>query len=371
MCHGEAIRPISEFLPDSASSWAHWRSACPAERSRFPASTFAGSWPCCCCHGGEPVAEGQLLSHVWGTSEVSLRALRTSVSRLRSCLRDHTGMTEAVKYTRSGGYVLDLDARHADAARFLGRYRAAAREPDPALGQWRGLVLEGAPEEVRTHTGIRRLQTAPAGCAARAADLALHTSRPEAALPHVREVAADMPYEEPLQTRLIRLLGATGRRAEALRCFEELRRRLADELGVDPSDELRATHAELLREHRPAPEPAAQTPPERARPVAAELPMDVATFTGRRPEVEHLCGLLGAARQEGPVDPMTESSLGANSPSAPAAPTTRGRGPHRDHRKRRPHPPRTPPTAPARPAHRARDRTDAHPHPAQTPPSPP
>ncbi|MFI7232136.1 BTAD domain-containing putative transcriptional regulator [Nonomuraea angiospora] len=264
---------------------------------------------------GEPVAEGQLLSHVWGTSEASLRALRTSVSRLRSWLRDHTGMTEAVKYTRSGGYVLDLDARHVDAARFLGRYRAAAREPDPALGldlllralaQWRGTVLEGAPEEVRAHAGIRRLQTARAGCAARAADLALHTSRLEAALPHVREVAADMPYEEPLQTRLIRLLGATGRRAEALRCFEEIRRRLADELGVDPSDELRATHAELLREHRPAPGPAAprppeQAPPDQARPVAAELPMDVATFTGRRREVEHLCGLLGAARQEGPV----------------------------------------------------------------------
>jgi tetratricopeptide (TPR) repeat protein len=139
----------------------------------------------------------------------------------------------------------------------------------------------------------------------KAADLALGLGKPEAVLPYVRELAAATPYDEPLQARFIRLLGESGCRAEGLRRFEEVRRRIADELGVDPSDELRTAHARLLEDapavSRPvvgdAPGPDRMT----ARGIASELPMDVATFTGRTREVEHLCRLLTRPGRNGTI----------------------------------------------------------------------
>jgi DNA-binding SARP family transcriptional activator len=98
---------------------------------------------------GGPVAEGQLLHHIWETSPASLRALRTTVSRLRSWLREEVGLTQAVMHTGSG-YVLQVEPHHVDAGRFLHRFQAATRNPDlelglesivSALGEWRGAVL--------------------------------------------------------------------------------------------------------------------------------------------------------------------------------------------------------------------------------------
>ncbi|MEV0390021.1 tetratricopeptide repeat protein [Nonomuraea sp. NPDC050643] len=258
---------------------------------------------------GGQVTDEQLLSHVWGTSQASVRALRTTVSRLRSWLLEQAGLAEAVRHTTSGGYALQVDPRHVDAERFLRLHRAAGQEPDPdlelellleALRLWRGAVLDGAPAGVQAHAGIRRLDRARIACASRSADLALLTAKPAVALPHVQDLAVSTPYEEPLQARLIRLLAATGRRAEGLRWFEKIRRRLAEELGVDPSDELRAAHAQVLQDdHVPVrqdagPGSSRSGRPATARPAAAELPMDVATFTGRTCEVERLCRLLTA-----------------------------------------------------------------------------
>ncbi|WP_433829605.1 NB-ARC domain-containing protein [Actinoplanes sp. CA-015351] len=71
------------------------------------------------------------------------------------------------------------------------------------------------------------------------------------ALSGVQRIAASAPLHEPLQARLIRLLVLSGRRAEALALFDEVRHRLADELGADPGVELRAAHHLALKEDRP------------------------------------------------------------------------------------------------------------------------
>src|SRR5689334_12694557 len=96
------------------------------------------------------------------------------------------------------------------------------------------------------------------------------------ALPRLERIAAAYPLDEVAQARLIRAYGAAGRRGQAFDAFHEVRRRLAEELGVDPGPELVAAHAELLRgtdTHRPR--PAALTP------VPAQLPPGVPAFTGR------------------------------------------------------------------------------------------
>jgi tetratricopeptide (TPR) repeat protein len=91
-------------------------------------------------------------------------------------------------------------------------------------------------------------------------------------------------------------LAATGYQAEALRAYQLLRERLADELGIDPGPELREAHARALRQQvetgRPAmpPEQPTAQPAPSIRP--AQLPADLASFGGRVAELASLAGML-------------------------------------------------------------------------------
>ncbi len=113
----------------------------------------------------------------------------------------------------------------------------------------------------------------------------------------MRRLLADEPLREKLWTLLMRALYGAGRPAEALEVYEEARTKIADELGVDPGAELRQLYQQILtadgdpalitleqpgtgRTSRPAYQPPAQ------------LPADIADFTGRAGQVARLRGLL-------------------------------------------------------------------------------
>ncbi|MGN6771393.1 MAG: AfsR/SARP family transcriptional regulator, partial [Rhizobiaceae bacterium] len=81
-------------------------------------------------------------------------------------------------------------------------------------------------------------------------------------------------------------LAAAGRPADALTAYEEMRRRLDDELGAIPSPELQAAHAAVLRGEAAAPAPAART----------NLPHARSSFVGRERDVAELDRLLGEHR---------------------------------------------------------------------------
>ena len=89
----------------------------------------------------------------------------------------------------------------------------------------------------------------------------------------VADLAA-MVERDPLRERpralLMSALAATGRQAEALRVYDDFRRRLSDELGIDPSPSLAMQHADLLANAGVA----AWTPPHR-------LPVPATTLLGR------------------------------------------------------------------------------------------
>ncbi|WP_336206539.1 AfsR/SARP family transcriptional regulator [Nonomuraea sp. LPB2021202275-12-8] len=243
----------------------------------------------------ERVTENQLLARVWGPQGGSTAALRTAASRLRAWLHDQAGLQDVVRFT-GGGYRLALPALWVDAGRFQARLAAARLHDDPipllgeALALWRGGVLADAPEWLRTDPAALQLDQERLSCARALADLALSSGRAPEVLAMVEAVAARFPYDESIQARLLSLLGACGRRAEALHRFESIRRRLAADLGVDPSPLLRDAHTALLRD-----------PPERrsavpapAAPASAPclLPPDIADFTGRTAEAELLTRVL-------------------------------------------------------------------------------
>jgi DNA-binding SARP family transcriptional activator len=133
-----------------------------------------------------------------------------------------------------------------------------------------------------------------------ALDCAWRCRRLEQVTSLVEQVAAPLPFEENLQAHLIRALGHSGRRRDAMNLYERVRHGLAEELGVDPGDELRAAHEDLLaigseplstQDHGHGSE-------ERHRP--AELPARVRGFTPR-PEAQRLLDDIANKGEAGAV----------------------------------------------------------------------
>ena len=244
-----------------------------------------------------------LVDAVWGEDPpaTARRQIQNSISALRRLLADG-GATEPALVTEGTGYRLSPAAGVLDAQVFQDLVAealrcAAAGEPEQALmqlrsaeGLWRGPALFDltgrAVESAATVLNEHRL-----GAAEHRLDLELKLGRHHQVVGELIGLVAAHPLRERLVGQLMVALHRAGRQAEALRAYEQLRVRLADELGVDPGAALRDLYARLLSGD-PGPHlsaipggPAVEATTPSARHVPAELPADAAGFTGR---AEHL-----------------------------------------------------------------------------------
>jgi predicted ATPase/DNA-binding SARP family transcriptional activator len=195
---------------------------------------------------GRPVSVEALADALWpfGAGPADrVHALHSLVSRLRRALPDRTPLRSV-----PGGYLLALGPDAVDATRFE-RLAAAPHTLREALALWRGDLPPDVPHT--TATRLRELRLAALEDLADAdlatADLA-GGADPGQVAADLRALVEQHPERERARALLLRALHADGRSAEALRCYEEFRSALADELGVDPSPELREAHLAVLRE---------------------------------------------------------------------------------------------------------------------------
>ncbi|VVJ18683.1 Transcriptional regulator [Amycolatopsis camponoti] len=236
---------------------------------------------------GRVVSAGRLIDGLHGDRppEGAAEALQSQVSRLRRRLRDG-GAADGLVEFGPAGYRLAVDPQDVDVHRFERLAAEARATPDPAaksallteaLALWRGPALDGLADPPRA-ARLAELRLAATEDRVEA-DLAL--GRHEQLVAELRELAGEHPLRERLTAQLIRALHGSGRSAEALTAFAEIRERLADELGADPSPELADAHVAVLRAAEPAP----------ARPV----PVPLTGFVGRT-ELDDLRGALADAR---------------------------------------------------------------------------
>ncbi|TPQ19163.1 AfsR/SARP family transcriptional regulator [Streptomyces sporangiiformans] len=202
---------------------------------------------------GRALPAALLVDEVWGADPPAdaTGALQALVGRLRRVLgADAIGSTE-------GGYRLRAAADDVDLHRFerlAGEGTRALGDGDPAkaavilddaLALWHGPALADLPdhtaEPARWET--RRLDARRARFGA-----ALALGQAEQVLPDLTALCDAHPLDEALQLLRLRSLREAGRTAEALAAYEDVRQLLADRLGADPGPELRALHAELLRQ---------------------------------------------------------------------------------------------------------------------------
>ncbi|MET9502931.1 BTAD domain-containing putative transcriptional regulator [Streptomyces sp. NPDC006622] len=314
---------------------------------------------------GRPVPTGELLALLWPERPPASapNVVRRYVGGLRRLLEPDLPPRAPGRrlLRRPGGHLLETAPDESDLLRFrelarqgkraavTGRTETAALRLTEALEQWRGPVAMGIPAAARRHVQFTALGRELLETTRMAADAALLCGRAAHLLPALRRATAMDPLDEPLHARLILSLAACGLQADALTAYEDLRARLAAELGVTPGAELTAAHTRVLRQDvgRPAmgprvdlgraiplvrlrpdprvdgrpdprvdgrPDPgvdgrpagAAPAPPDPTASVGcARLPADPAGFTGRGPELEWLTAagdrVAGSAGAPAPV----------------------------------------------------------------------
>ncbi|MEU0878289.1 tetratricopeptide repeat protein [Lentzea sp. NPDC005914] len=264
---------------------------------------------CLAIEAGRPVSLQTLATRLWGDEQPAgaRTSLYAHLARIRQAVElgaaDAGAKVGLVR--RTGGYVLDVDRDWVDLHRFRRLARAPAQTEaervaslQAALDLWRGDPLAGTSgdwaDRVRDSLTGERLDAVTLWAGG-----LLRLDRPGEVIAATRELVAEHPLSEPLVAALMRALAVCGREAEALELFTATRARLADELGADPGQELRAVHEALLRgeirqvspadRQAPIPETVAPAP---ARRVPAQLPADVYAFTGREHELSTLDDLL-------------------------------------------------------------------------------
>jgi predicted ATPase/DNA-binding SARP family transcriptional activator len=236
---------------------------------------------------GRPVPAPVLIDAVWGDEPPAeaANALQTLVSRLRRALGRAALITQG-----PGGYRLGIEDGDVDAPRFEARVAegtAALRDGDPqraarilrdALAMWRGPALADAGSFAEAYAAKLDDQRLMATIERIDADLALGNAGD--VVGELDALAGEHPLHERLAGLQMRALATAGRQAEALGVYERVRARLADELGVDPSPELQATHVDLLR-GRFAP----TAPEHRDRGRRTNLRAQLTSFVGRDDDV--------------------------------------------------------------------------------------
>ena len=197
----------------------------------------------------------RLIEEIWGADPppAARSTLRGYLSHLRGALGP--GMLEH----RSGGYVLHADPPSIDAVRFEGlvvEARAVAEE-DPAVAArglssalqlWRGPALDDLADQPSLQPEIARLEELRLAATEERIGAELELGGHAELIPDLEALVASHPFRERLWGHLITALYRSGRQADALAAFHRARDVLAEELGIDPSPELRSLQERILRQ---------------------------------------------------------------------------------------------------------------------------
>ncbi|GAB2791465.1 AfsR/SARP family transcriptional regulator [Amycolatopsis magusensis] len=257
---------------------------------------------------GHPVSEDQLAVALWGDTppKSATKNVQTYVHRLRRQLGD------PARVLRQGaGYLVPVDRDELDAATFehladAGRAAEAAGAPDEAsrrlheaLRLWRGPAFTGMTDVPMLAAEAARLDEVRLSALQSriAVDLAL--GRHAELLGELTALTREHPLRERLRAQLMLALYRCGRRADALAEYTRARTTLIEETGLDPADELHDLQERILAQDPSldlAPRVAVRLAGAPATPTPAELPPDIADFTGRDDEVAELIEVLTGPR---------------------------------------------------------------------------
>jgi DNA-binding SARP family transcriptional activator/pimeloyl-ACP methyl ester carboxylesterase len=211
-------------------------------------------------HAPRPASLDRLIDAIWGDRLPGepVAALRTQISRLRAFLAE-AGAPDDVLLIESQGYRLAMESLHVDAVRFEQALRAAREADGPtamlaslnrALALWRGHPYEEFREVPAFVGAARSLAELRSAGVERRVECLLELDRIDEARFESELLVREDPLRERPRALLMQALYRSGRPHEALSAYQEYRRLLSEELGLDPSPALRQLEGAILR-HEP------------------------------------------------------------------------------------------------------------------------
>src|SRR5205823_3598680 len=270
----------------------------------------------------EVVSSDQLVEELWaGAPPASgAKGLHVHVSRLRRALAAGQSDPDGERLvTTAGGYVLrvapeELDVQRCERLIGEGRSLLAAGRPDQALAGlsgavelWGGDVLADFQYDAFAQGEIARLGELRAAVLEERIAVEMLLGREAQVLGELERLVREYPYRERLRGQLMLALYRTGRQAEALAAYRAARSALVDELGIEPSVELRQLHEAILAQDgallqtdpgqpaAPAGAGAGATTDGRA-PGHVHLPVQATPLIGRERELAELMTLANSRR---------------------------------------------------------------------------
>ena len=241
---------------------------------------------------GRVVGVDELIGALWGEElpAAPRNALHHHVARLRAALGQESITASADGYALTDATV--------DALRFeelLGEARDALREGDAraaadsvalALELWRGPALHGLTETAWFSAEARRLEALRVDALEEQFEAALALGDHCEIVSPLRATLAESPFRERLWGQLMLALYRSGRQADALETFQEARRVLSEQLGLEPVPELWRLQEAILA-HDPAIAPVPVAPRRRGN-----LPAPSTSFVDREEERAQVLELL-------------------------------------------------------------------------------
>jgi YVTN family beta-propeller protein len=228
-------------------------------------------------HPNETLSSERLVDELWGerAPATAPKVIQNHVSTLRRVLGDGRLVT------RGSGYALLTESGELDAERFEGLVvegRAALHSGDPdraaamlrdALNLWRGPPLSDFAYESFAQTEITRLDERRLVALEERIEADLALGRHADLVGELEALVAEHPLRERLRGQLILALYRSGRQAEALHAYQETRRTLVEELGLEPGQALQRLHTAILQQDPALDPPAGPEPAVRASPAAS------------------------------------------------------------------------------------------------------
>ena len=219
-------------------------------------------------HAGQVVSNDRLMDALWGERQPSAgaTALRVRVSQLRKALGPGGGRL----VTRAPGYALLVEPGELDLQRFERALdRAAAALPDDpaaaaahastALSLWRGAPLADVAYSSYAQAAVARLEELRAVALELRVEAELALGHHAQVVGELQQLVAEHPLRERLWGQLMLALYRDGRQADALAVYRAARRRLVEEVGIEPGPGLRALETAILAQD-PSLAPGAQAP---------------------------------------------------------------------------------------------------------------
>ncbi len=276
-------------------------------------------------HANKPVSADLLVEAIWdGAPPATAKAsLHNHVMRLR---RTFSAAGERL-VTRAPGYQLEVGAEELDLDRFTRLResgRVAARQRawpqvaavlSEALSQWSGEPISNVRTSAPLAAEAQRLAELRLQTVELRLEAELQQGQPADAVGELRSLTASHPLRERFREQLMIALYAGGRQTEALAVYQDTRRTLVEQFGIEPGRRIQRLHQQILAADPvlPAESPADPSPAEVVAPqvVPRQLPASVTWFAGREAELRQLDRLLGPLADDGQTPPVIVAICGA------------------------------------------------------------